>query len=138
MECKDFIDALEENLNFYDGEYDDFINYCPKLFNLLCNMFSDEEISLGIRYKISLAIAYFVIPKDVIPEDTFGPYGYIDDIYISVRMLNEVIDLKGQGFVEKYWDYHEDILLVLNECIEQTEKLLNEDIKKEILKFVGF
>ncbi|MDR3062544.1 MAG: DUF1232 domain-containing protein [Methanobrevibacter sp.] len=137
FEFKDFIDSLEDNLASYDGEHDDFINYCPKLFNLLCNIFSDNDISHEIRYKMSLAIAYFVVPEDVVPENVFGPIGYVDDIYMSVLMINEVIGLRGIEFIKKHWDYYEDIQLVLNECLEQSEKLLNDEEKKETLKFVG-
>jgi uncharacterized membrane protein YkvA (DUF1232 family) len=137
MVFKDFIDSLEENLESYNGEYEDFISYCPKLFNLLCNIFSDKEISPEVRCKVSLAIAYFVVPDDTIPENVFGPYGYIDDIYISVYMLKEVIAIEGYEFLEKYWDYYENLRLVINECIEQIEKILDQEEKEEILKFIG-
>jgi len=135
-EFKDFITSLKENLESYGGEYDDFINYSPKLFELLCNIFLDKEISPKIRYKISLAIAYFVVPEDKIPEKVFGPYGYIDDIFVVVYILKELIEINGIDFIKKYWKSYSDVNLVLNECEQQTEALLNPEEKKEILKFL--
>ena len=40
-----------------------------------------------MRLEISAAIAYYVAPDDIIPEEIYGPYGYIDDIFISVYVL---------------------------------------------------
>ena len=85
-EFKDFYCTLIENLENYDGEYASFIDCGPNLFKLLCDLL-DEDIDRESRLEINAAISYYVVPMDVIPEQIYGPYGYIDDIFISVYVL---------------------------------------------------
>ena len=61
-----------------------FIDYGPELFKLLTEILNEKEIDSEIRLKVSAAIAYFVTPYDIIPEQIYGPFGYVDDIFISV------------------------------------------------------
>ena len=75
---KDFYDTLIENLESYNGEYASFIDCGPNLFKLLCDLL-DQDIEQELRLKLCGAIAYYVVPMDVIPEQIYGPYGYIDD-----------------------------------------------------------
>ena len=70
-EFKDFYDTLIENLEGYEGEYAYFINCGPNLFNLLCDLLSQEEINRQMRLEISAAIAYYVAPDDIIPEEMY-------------------------------------------------------------------
>ena len=79
---KDFHDTLVESLETYSGEYESFIDYGPSLFKLLCDLLN-SDVDSSLRLPICGAIAYYVTPDDVIPENIYGPYGYIDDIYLS-------------------------------------------------------
>ena len=99
-EFKDFYDTLIENLDGYEGEYAYFINCGPNLFNLLCDLLSQKEISREMRLEISAAIAYYVAPDDIIPEEIYGPYGYIDDIFVSVYVLRKVAKEFGYEFLQ--------------------------------------
>ncbi len=83
MKFKDFSDTLRENLSSFEGYYASFIDCGLNLFSLLCNILDDKLINTQLRLEISAAIAYYVIPNDVIPEEIYGPYGYIDDIFIE-------------------------------------------------------
>ena len=75
---KDFYDTLVENLETYSGEYESFIDYGPSLFKLLCDLLN-SGVDHSLKLPICGAIAYYVTPDDVIPENVYGPYGYIDD-----------------------------------------------------------
>ena len=87
---KDFCYVLKENLEAFKGKYDEFIDYSPELFYLLTKLLDLEEVESYERLKISAAIAYFVVPNDIIPEDIYGPYGYVDDIFISTFVIKEI------------------------------------------------
>ena len=135
-EFKDFYDTLVENLEGYEGEYAYFINCGPNLFNLLCDLLSQKEINRQMRLEISAAIAYYVAPDDIIPEEINGPYGYIDDIFISVYVLRKVAKEFGYDFLQNLWKHDTDVKKVMDDCYDNSLDLL-EDKVHEVLSYVG-
>ena len=135
-EFKDFYDTLIENLEGYDGEYAYFINCGPNLFNLLCDLLSKKEINREMRLEISAAIAYYVAPDDIIPEEIYGPYGYIDDIFVSVYVLREVAKEFGYDYLQNLWKHETDVKEVMDDCYDNSLELL-EDKVHAVLSYVG-
>ena len=135
-EFKDFYDTLIENLDGYEGEYAYFINCGPNLFNLLCDLLSQKEISREMRLEISAAIAYYVAPDDIIPEEIYGPYGYIDDIFVSVYVLRKVAKEFGYEFLQDLWKHETDVKEVMDDCYNSSLELL-EDKVHAVLSYVG-
>ncbi len=133
---KDFYDALIENLDSYNGEYASFIDCGPNLFKLLCDLLY-QDIEPELRLKICGAIAYYVVPMDVIPEKIYGPYGYVDDIFMSVYVLREVTDVYGYEFIQEVWDNDTDIEEVMDECYEKSKDVLEEEDIGAILTYIG-
>lgn len=133
---KNFYDTLIENLDAYNGEYDSFIDFGPSLFKLLCDIL-EQDIPKDLRKDISGAIAYYVIPMDVIPEQLYGPHGYIDDVYITVYVLKRVANECGYDFIQKIWDKEEDVKNVIDDCESKALEVLKEDEIEAILNYVG-
>lgn len=136
IEFKDFYDVLRENLDNYDGDYQDFINYGPDLFKLLTDVLNENEVTADIRLKISAAIAYYVVPFDIIPETIYGPDGYIDDIFVCLYVLKEIEEMMGFEFLEELWESDTDLRLALDECYDKSKDVI-DDKKDAILKYVG-
>ena len=135
-EFKDFYDTLIENLEGYDGEYANFINCGPNLFNLLCDLLSQKEITRQMRLEISAAIAYYVAPDDIIPEEIYGPYGYIDDIFVAVYVLRKVAKEFDYEFLQEIWNHDSNVKEVMDDCYSNSLDLL-EDKVHPILSYVG-
>ena len=135
-EFKDFYDTLIENLNSFEGDYASFIDCGPNLFNLLCDLLSQKEIKKDLRLEISAAIAYFVAPDDIIPEEIYGPYGYIDDIFISVYILRKVADEFGYDYLQNLWKHDSNVKEIMDDCYDNSLELL-EDKVYPILVYVG-
>ena len=133
---KDFSDVLSDNLESYEGEYASFIDHGPDIYRLLTEILNEESVSPKTRLEISAAIAYYVIPMDVISEQIYGPYGYIDDIFISVYVIKNVASLLGHEFLEKYWKGKEPLESVIDECYDRSVEVL-EAKTDEILRYVG-
>lgn len=133
---KSFPDVLKENLKDFGDEYASFIDWGPDLFTLMCDILNKEEIPKELRLEISAAIAYYVIPNDVIPEDVYGPYGYVDDIFISVHVLRKVAKSFGYDFLQNIWKSEKNIKVVMDECYDHSLELL-EDRVYLILLYVG-
>ena len=121
----DYYKFLQAELDNYEGDFDKFILYIPEFFKLLCKL-TEENIDKIDKKEIYSALAYFVIPNDVIPEDLYGPAGYVDDMYVSAVVLSKLKDKYGIGFLNKYWDQDEELEEVLNLCLEKSQKILDE------------
>lgn len=136
-EFKDFYYTLKENLESYNGEYASFIDCGPNLFKLLCDVLDEEAIDRETRNEICSAIAYYVVPMDIIPEQIYGPYGYIDDIYITVYVLRNVAEKYGYDLLQEVWDFPNNVKEVMDDCYEKSFEVLEEDQIESILAYVG-
>lgn len=136
MEFKDFSDTLRENLESFDEEYAPFIDCGPNLFTLLCDVLDKKVLSRESRLEINSAIAYYVIPNDVIPEEIYGPYGYIDDIFVAVYVLRRIADIHGYNFLQDVWRPNNDVKEVMDDCYDHSLELL-EDKVYPILSYCG-
>ncbi len=134
---KDFYDVLVENLSSYQGVYASFIDYGPNLFRLLCDLFEEDVIDEESRLRLSAAISYYIIPMDIIPEAVHGPYGYIDDIFITVYVLRTIADKHGYDFLQKIYKGHENIEDVMDECMDHAFEALEDNEMNAILSYVG-
>ena len=133
---KDFCDLLRENLDSYRGEYEGFIDYSPELFRLLTEILNDKIIKAPIRLKISAAMAYFVAPFDIIPEQIYGPYGYVDDIFVCAYVVKDIEKELGYDYLSDFWEGEEDLEDVIEECYKQS-KIILKDKTMDILGYVG-
>lgn len=132
---KDFYDTLIENLENYTGEYESFIDFGPTLFKILCELLK-TDIDYSLRLPICGAIAYYVTPEDVIPENVYGPYGYIDDIYLSSHVLKIVGEKHGYDFIQSVSPV-EGIEEIILECEEKSLQVLKDDEIKSIIEYIG-
>lgn len=133
-QIKDFYDTLTENLDNYNGEYESFINYGPNLFKLLCDLLN-TEIDPSLRLPICGAIAYYVTPEDIISEQKYGPYGYIDDIFLASHILKIVADKHGYDFLQSNCTFEAEA--IIKECEKKSLEILNEKEVKSIIKYIG-
>ena len=131
---KNYYDTLIKNLETYTGEYESFIDYGPRLFKLLCDLLN-SDIDQSLRLPICGAIAYYVTPDDVIPESIYGPYGYIDDIYLSSYVLKLVAEKHGWELIQDLST--PDIEEVIGECESKSLEVLNDEEIKSILNYCG-
>lgn len=131
---KDFYDTLLENLDNYNGEYESFINYGPNLFKLLCDLLNCE-IDSSLRLPICGAIAYYVTPDDVISEQTYGPYGYIDDIYLASYVLKQVADRHGYDFLQENANF--EVEPIVKECENKSLEILKDNEIESIIAYIG-
>ena len=131
---KDFYDTMIENLETYSGEYESFIDYGPKLFRVLCDLLNCD-IDKSLKLPICGAIAYYVTPDDVIPENIYGPYGYIDDIYLSCHVLKLVASRHGYEIIREI--SFPNIEEIINKCETKSLEILNDEEIKSILDYCG-
>jgi Uncharacterized conserved protein len=133
---KDFYDVLRDNLDSYRGDYERFVDYGPDLFRLLTEILNQKSVSSDIRLKVSAALAYYVAPFDIIPEQIYGPHGYIDDVFICAYVIKDVAGELGYDFLDNIWNGEEELDEVVEECYSESSKILKDKVN-EILAYVG-
>ncbi len=135
-QCKDFYDTLRENLQNFRGKYDSYIDYGPDLFKLLVTLLENEKVTREQKTLINAALAYYIAPNDIIPEEIYGPFGYVDDIFICVYVLKELEKELGYKLLHELWDGEGELKEVVDECYEKSNEVVKDKID-DILKYVG-
>lgn len=132
-----YYDFMKREIEQYKGEYDYLILYLPDFFKLLSDLMT-TEIKDKDKLRISCTLAYFVVPIDVIPEETHGAEGLIDDIFLCTHVLNDIKETYGIDILRQLWNSDEDLEDVLEYTYAQSSKIIEDKgLKDEIFNFCG-
>jgi uncharacterized membrane protein YkvA (DUF1232 family) len=135
---RDFDELIAEEIEHYTGRHENLIVEAPAFFRLLDHLLDDPNLPGKLRPLVLSAIAYYVLATDIIPEDLKGPYGYIDDIFLSAFVANYVRrESKSDDILLRNWD-GKATLLPLIEGILANERSLIGDHRELILWYIGF
>jgi uncharacterized membrane protein YkvA (DUF1232 family) len=133
-----FDQLLEREIGTYEGRHDDLIFQAPAFYRLLTKMLDDPMLPRRQRPLVIAAIAYFVLPYDVLPEEIYGPYGYLDDIFLSAFVADKVRKESGsEEILTGNWDGEADILALVDEILQRESELIGE-MKEKILRYIGY
>ncbi len=135
---KRFDDLLEKDISNYKGEFSELIQQAPALYRLMTKLLDDRALPSQMSPLVIAAIAYFILPEDVIPEDKFGPAGYVDDIYLCAFVANEVMKAVGnQEILIRNWDGSTPVVGLIKEIIGREQELIG-DKKDRIMQYIGY
>jgi uncharacterized membrane protein YkvA (DUF1232 family) len=132
-----FDELLEAEIAQYEGRHDDLIYLAPDFYRLLTRLLDDPQLPRGLRPLISSAIAYFILPADIISEELHGPYGYVDDIWLCAYVADVVRGQLGDAAIlEGNWGGEAPLLPLLDEILEKEDDLIG-DQRDRILWYTG-
>ncbi len=135
---KPFDQLLEEDIATYEGRHDDLIYQAPAFYRLLVRVLDDPLLPRRLRPLVLVAVAYFILPADVIPEDIHGPYGYVDDIFLCAFVADVLRRETGSdALLEHNWDGEAPILPLIDEILAREQELIGEE-KARILAYIGY
>lgn len=118
---------------------DCFVEYLlvfPDLVHLMIKLFGDKEVPPKTKGMIVIGFAYLISPIDVVP-DFIPVFGFIDDLLVSVILLNKIINSGDEKLKEKivyYWVGKEDVFLKIREIVSAMNEL-SAQIPKSISGF---
>src|SRR3982751_4640630 len=79
-----------------------YIKQFPAYLRLLGGLLTDRRVSALDKLLVAGAIAYIVMPIDIIPD--FIPFlGEVDDLYLLVFALQRLISNTGKNVVYAHW-----------------------------------
>lgn len=134
---KDFYAVLEENIGAYEGRHDDLIYLAPDWYRLLTRLLDDARLPSRLRPLVACATAYFILPVDIISEEIHGPYGYIDDIFLSAFIADIVRkEIGNDAILVENWEGETDIIALTGEILEREKELIGDE-RSRILGYTG-
>ena len=90
-----------------------YIRQLPQYVRLLGGLATDKRVSMMDKMLVLGAIAYIVMPIDLIPD--FIPFfGEIDDVYILVLALQRLVSNAGRTVLLDHWTGEPSDLADLN------------------------
>jgi len=120
-------------------DFDDALLRFPDIVQTLCDLLDTDVIDRESRMMITSALGYLLAPDDVLPEDVYGVYGYMDDMYISCVVLS-ALEKKYFVIVTKLWikNNNDSLDSVIELCLSRSEKYLDEkNLKDQVLRYCG-
>jgi uncharacterized membrane protein YkvA (DUF1232 family) len=136
LSYRGFFELLNDQLERYRGEFDEVILLAPDYFRLLTNLLEDRRISREARLLICAALAYFVAPYDVNPEEVYGPLGYLDDVFVCAYVVRELCALVPADVLEECWEAEFDLIATTEDVYAKTRSELGERAE-DALAYVG-
>jgi uncharacterized membrane protein YkvA (DUF1232 family) len=134
---KGFDQLLQEDIAAYEGRHDDLIFQAPAFYRLLTHLLDDPGLPARLRPLVLAAIAYFILPVDIIPESLEGPYGYVDDIWLCAFVVNHIQQELGADILLGNWDGEAPLDLLIRDILAQEQELIGEK-GTLVLHYIGF
>ena len=135
---KRFDAMLEKDISGYEGEFSKLIAEAPALYRMMTRLLDDRALPRSMSPLVIAAIAYFILPEDIIPEEKFGPAGYVDDIYLCAFVANEVMkESASPEILSRNWDGKAPVVELIGEILDREGELIG-DKKERIMQYVGY
>jgi uncharacterized membrane protein YkvA (DUF1232 family) len=138
FDLKRFDAILQTDISGYNGEFCQLIAEAPALYKLMTRLLDDPDCPRSLSPLVIAAIAYFILPEDIIPEEKYGPIGYVDDIYLCAFVANEIAKQSSSPeILARNWEGKAPIDKLVKEILDREKELIG-DQKERIMHYIGF
>jgi uncharacterized membrane protein YkvA (DUF1232 family) len=105
-----------------------FVEAVPATAKLVVRLMRDQRVDRKHRIAAGAALAYALIPIDLIP-DRVPVLGKVDDVAIVVVALTRLVDAAGVEIVREHWDGDEGSLESLLGLLEAAGRLVPKRLR---------
>lgn len=109
----------------------------PDVFILLARLALDKNVPSGTRAMIGGALAYFLLPVDLLPEMLLGGVGFMDDLVLATAVLAQAFGGDLEPYARKHWSGAEDLRVVLKDITETAQSLLGQNLYDRLKGLMG-
>lgn len=106
----------------------------PDLFILLVRMFFDRQVPQPTRALIGGALAYFVLPVDLLPEALLGFGGFLDDVVIAATVVSHILTEDMEEVVARHWSGSRRFQEVLADAARAADSLLSSRLQGRLAR----
>lgn len=98
----------------------------PDVLVLLARLMLDRDVPASSRSLIGGALAYFLLPVDMLPEALLGVGGYVDDVVLASLVLAHAFGDDLEHIAERHWSGPRALRRVVGDIARTGELLLGE------------
>jgi len=109
----------------------------PDVFILVARMTLDRRVPSETRALLGGALAYFLLPIDLVPEAFVGLGGFLDDLVISSAVLQRVFDREVEALAEEHWNGSTRLREVLTSVATNTDDVLSGRGLERVKKYLA-
>jgi len=129
---QDFIDKQHAAI----GKTAEFLLLVPDVFILLWRLTTDRRVAGKDKVLLGSAVAYFILPFDLMPEALLGPLGYMDDLIFGVYVLNKILTNTDVAVLREHWSGSQDVLDMIQSVLNAADSLVGDKIVARLKKMV--
>ncbi len=134
---KNILQGVEKHGGKLPGDAVKMLLLVPDVFILMVRLTLDKSVPRGARAMIGGALAYFILPFDLLPEAILGPIGYMDDLVLGVAVLSQVFGGELEPYARKHWSGPEDLRKVLADVTQASQALLGVSLYGRLKKLLA-
>lgn len=131
------LETIEKRAGKLPGDAARMLLLVPDVFILLVRLTLDKSVPGATRALIGGALAYFILPFDLLPEAILGPVGYMDDLVLAAAVLSQAFGGELEPYARKHWSGDEDLRVVLKDITETAHKLLGHNLYERLKRLLG-
>lgn len=109
----------------------------PDIFILMVRLAMDRQVPESARAVIGGALAYFILPADLLPEMVLGPSGYLEDVVVAAILLTQTFGPELAPHVERHWSGSRRLSEVLRDIAEAGQSLLGEGLYSRVQRLLA-
>jgi uncharacterized membrane protein YkvA (DUF1232 family) len=109
----------------------------PDVFVLLLRLSLDRRVPKASRALIGGALAYFVLPVDLVPEAVVGVAGYTEDLVLACAVLARAFGDDLEPYAARYWNGSQSVSTVLKDIAQAGEALLGRPLHRRVEGLAG-
>ena len=106
----------------------DALMLVPDVFMLLVRLALDPQVPAATRGLIGGAIAYFVLPFDLLPEALVGGLGFLDDLVLATAVLTQALGPELEPRARRYWSGRHELRQTLQDVVGAAQSLLGDSL----------
>jgi uncharacterized membrane protein YkvA (DUF1232 family) len=109
----------------------------PDIFMLLARLSLDRSLPRQTRTMMAGALAYFLMPVDLLPEAFLGPGALTEDLIIATAVLATAFGSELGPQAEKYWNGSQKLRVVLGDVSSAAHALLGPSLYDRVKLLLG-
>jgi uncharacterized membrane protein YkvA (DUF1232 family) len=109
----------------------------PDVFILLVRLALDKNVPGSTRALIGGALAYFLLPVDLLPEAILGGAGFMDDLILATAVLAQAFGGDLEPHARKHWSGSEDLRVVIQDLTDAAQSLLGQNLYDRLRRLLS-
>lgn len=137
----DFYRKLRGKIDAYlakhpNAKFAGYLAAVPDVFYLMVRLVMDTGVPASAKIKLAGAVSYYILPIDIVPD--FIPVaGWLDDLVVSVTLLNRALDEIDPAIVDKYWAGEDEVYDFIKSVLDKGDKLVGSRVWNAIKKLLS-